>query len=147
MAKHPRPIENLLQSAGPLRQLGRRLAAQQALLQRVRQLLPEHLAPHCQAAILSEQRLTLYAASPAWASRLRYQGPDLQRRLQPEHPDLNQVRIRVAGAEVAGPPKPPAVPATPLSANNQRLLQATAEGQTDPALRAALLRLSRHGGA
>jgi hypothetical protein len=134
-----------LQRCNTLRRLGARLAQQRALREQVRQRLPDYLAPHCQAAVLDAGRLTLYAASPAWASRLRYLTGELKRGLQTDITGLREVRTRVIGGDALPRPGPKPDPARPLSAQNREMLRATAEGLRDPDLRAALRRLARHG--
>ena len=145
MATSPIPLQELLRNCHALRRLGTRLEQQRALLEQVRRQLPEYLAPHCQAAVFDAGRLTLYAASPAWASRLRYLGGELKRGLRSDIKGLSEVRIRVVGADILPPPGPKPDPARPLSAQNREMLRTTAEGLRDPGLSAALRRLARHG--
>ena len=145
MATRPIPLQELLQNCHALRRLGDRLAQQRALLDQVRRRLPEYLAPNCRAAVFDAGRLTLYAASPAWASRLRYLAGELQKGLGRDIRGLREVRVRVLGADILPSRGPTPCPARPLSAQNREMLLATAEGLRDPSLRAALRRLARHG--
>ena len=145
MATRPIPLQKLLQNCHALRRLEARLAQQRALLEQVRRRLPEYLAPHCQAAVFDAGRLTLFAASPAWASRLRYLAGELKQGLGGDIRGLREVRIRVMGADILPQPGPKPDPARPLSAQNREMLRATAEGLRDSGLRAALRRLARHG--
>lgn len=145
MPRDPIPLQTLLQNCHALRRLGTRLVQQRRLLELTRLRLPEDLAPHCRAAVLAKGRLTLYAESSAWASRLRYLAGEVRRELRPEFSGLSEVRVRVMGADVQPPPAPKPAPARALSAQNRALLRATAENLSDPALRAALRRLARQG--
>ena len=145
MRTRPTSIQELLQNSDTLNRLGRRLAQQRALLAQVHRRLPPYLVPQCQAAVIDAGRLTLYAASPAWASRLRYLTGELKRELGSEIPGLREVRVRVVGADVLPPPSPRPQPARPLSEQNRKIVRATAGGVRDPGLRAALRRLARHG--
>ena len=78
-----------------------------------------------------------------WATRLRYQQKRLQRQLQAfdEFASLTRILFKVQPptvlAKVAGH-------TLDLSENAAQTIQATAEGITDPALRAALERLASH---
>lgn len=110
----------------------------------LRDALPEPLAAHCLAANLDDETLVIGCSSSAWAAKLRYQLPTLLARLR-DHPGLaalSQIRIRVQ------PPReerPRAVRRrTRLSPHSADILSTLAEGTADPALKAALLRLSRH---
>ncbi len=145
MATSPIPLKKLLQNCNSLRQLGARLSQQRAFLERVRRQLPEYLAPHCQAAVFEAGRLTLYAASPAWASRLRYLAGELKQGLGSGFTGLREVRVRVIGADILPPPSPNHEPVRPLSTRNRAILRETADGLQDPGLSEALRRLARHG--
>jgi hypothetical protein len=145
MATSPLPLNELLQNCNFLRQLGARLSQQRALLEQVRLQLPEYLAPHCQAVVFEAGRLTLYAASPAWASRLRYLVGELKQGLGSRITGLREVRVRVIGADILPPPGPDPEPIRPLSTRNRAILRETAEALQDPGLSQALLRLARHG--
>lgn len=145
MATSPVPLKELLQNCNSLRQLGARLSQQRALLERVRRQLPEYLAPHCQAAVFEAGRLTLYAASPAWASRLRYLVGELKQGLGSDIKGLREVRVRVIGAGIPTPTRPAPEPIRPLSKQNRALLRETAEALRDRGLSDALRRLAGHG--
>ena len=85
----------------------------------------------------------LYADSSAWASRLRFVSRNLIRELQQhDHVGIKQITVRIFIPDRARKLKPRSK--TLLSKENAKLLQQTAESIGDPALGAALLRLSRH---
>ena len=129
---------------------GEHLAALLGQLQRLRRLtallraaLPEPLAGHCLAANLDGDTLVVGCDSAAWAAKLRYQVPDVlaQLRNHPDVPALSQIRIRVQPRREAQ--HGTVTRRARLSAHNGQLLCAMAEETADPALKAALLRLSR----
>ena len=139
----------------PLRHCLRQLPAQpRALLQRadataqlerrIRQQLPETIAPHCRIAALERNRLTLLVESSAWATRLRYLSAQLLTTLRRD-PDLaGLVTIQIRIASPAPLPAPQSAP-PPISAESAHQLQTCAERIADPRLREPLLRLARRG--
>ena len=98
---------------------------------------------HCHVASWREGSLLLIVTDGHWATRLRYQQKRLLRQLQAfdEFASLTRILFKV---------QPPTVQAKvaghtlDLSADAAQTIQATAEGITDPALRAALERLASH---
>lgn len=130
---HGAPFNGLL---GQVQHLARLTAV-------LRAVLPEPLAGHCVAANLEREALVVGCDSAAWAAKIRYEVPALLARLQghPEAPAVSEIRIRV---QPFREPRPQAAPRRAhLSAHSADLLSATAEATADPALKAALLRLSR----
>jgi hypothetical protein len=95
------------------------------------------------AAVLQGDRLTLFADSPAWGSRLRFMAPRVAGSLRGEAPALRTVKVRVLPGS-APPPRRPRAPAR-LSASSARILDEVAGDISDPGLRAALQRLARRG--
>lgn len=146
MTKEPCSMKTLLQTSAVLQQIGKRLAEQQSLLDRVRQQLPADLASHCHAAVPDGDRLTVYTDSPAWASRLRYFGPELESLLRSGRRTLREVRIRVLAVDSKVSRNSPARKTKRLSEENRRMLIQVAEGLSEPSLRAALRRLAARGG-
>ena len=105
-------------------------------------LLPAPLSLHVQACAIHGDTLVLQTDSPVWSTRLRLEQQRLLAgiRALDNLSFINKMRVTVA------------VPATPgqqqqrtlrLSATAAKTLAQCAETQTDPALRAALIRLSR----
>ncbi len=143
MNKKPRILDDFLRADPAIRKLLSRSAKQNSLLQQVRTLLPKPLDEHCLAAVPKEGSLVLYADSSAWASRLRFFARNLTRELQ--HRDqtgIERISVRIFIPDRARKPKPRSK--TLLSKENAQLLQQTAESIGDPALGAALIRLSQH---
>jgi len=87
--------------------------------------------------------LLLIVTDGHWATRLRYQQKRLQRQLQAfdEFASLTRIQFKVQPPTVLAPV---AGHTLDLSMNAAQTIQATADGITDPALRAALERLASH---
>ncbi len=147
MAFRPLPARApaaMLREAKPLKALFN--AAQR--LSHLQQLLESQLQPaareHCHLASWREGCLLLIVTDGHWATRLRYQQRRLQRQLQQldEFAGLQRILFKVQ------PPnsqvRPPERSIT-LSHCAAQSIQTTAEGISDPNLRAALERLASHG--
>ncbi|MFF7705741.1 DciA family protein [Pseudomonas sp. NPDC007930] len=134
----------VLREARPLKAL----FSQTVRLSHLQRLLDGQLQPaarpHCRLASWREGTLLLVVTDSQWSTRLRYQQRRLQRDLQalPEFAGLMRILIKVKPSQEGATR---AHTGTVLSAEAAETLQATAEGITDPALRAALERLARHG--
>ncbi|WP_085693918.1 MULTISPECIES: DUF721 domain-containing protein [unclassified Pseudomonas] len=133
----------LLREARPLKAIlnhAQRLGHLQRLLET--QLQPA-AREHCHVAKWREGDLLLIVTDGHWATRLRYQQKRLQRQLQmfDEFAGLTRILFKV---------QPPTVQRGPsehnidLSTDAAATLQSTAEGISDPNLRAALERLAAH---
>ncbi|MDB6444332.1 MULTISPECIES: DUF721 domain-containing protein [Pseudomonas] len=146
MAFRPLPAKApavLLREAKPLKAIfghARRLGHLQRLLDS--QLQPA-AREHCHVASWREGCLLLIVTDGHWATRLRYQQKRLLRQLQAfeEFAGLTRVLFKV---------QPPTVQAIAkghtldLSSDAAATIQATADGISDPKLRAALERLAAH---
>ena len=133
----------LLREARPLKALlnhAQRLAHLQRLVES--QLQPA-AREHCHVASWREGTLLLIVTDGHWATRLRYQQKRLQRQLQSLEAFYNLNRILF---KVQPPTTAPKAHGHPLDISNRAAenIQATAEGISDPKLRAALERLANH---
>ncbi|MFZ4967815.1 DUF721 domain-containing protein [Pseudomonas sp. Mn2068] len=133
----------LLREAKPLKAIfghAQRLAHLQRLVES--QLQPA-AREHCHVASWREGSLLLIVTDGHWATRLRYQQKRLQRQLQAFDVfiGLNRILFKV---------QPPTVQqgavghTMDLSINAAQTIQETADGISDPNLRAALERLASH---
>jgi hypothetical protein len=139
----PRLLDDFLQTDPAIRKLLSRSAQQNSLLHHVRRLLPQPLGEHCLAAVQKGDSLVLYADTSAWASRLRFLSRNLIREFQRrDQAGIKQITVRIFIPDRARKLKPRSKAL--LSKENAQLLQQTAESIGDPALGAALIRLSRH---
>lgn len=116
----------------------------QSLTSRLHNCLTHEAANHVQVADLNGERLVIQVDSTAWATRLRYLGPQLLRCLRKDTilPPLLQLDIRVVPL---AQPAPTRIQPMTLSADSASLLEATADGIRHTALRTALKRLARRG--
>jgi hypothetical protein len=133
----------LLREAKPLKALfsqAQRLSHLQRLLES--QLQPA-ARPHCYVASWREGNLLLIVTDGHWATRLRYQQKRLQRQLQAleEFTSLTRILFKVQPPTVQSKAGGHAIDLSPVAAES---IQATAEGISDPNLRAALERLAAH---
>jgi hypothetical protein len=71
-----------------------------ALLERVRTLLPESIARHCTQATIEDGCLTLIVDSPAWVDRLRFLSPQFLPALARDADAVQDCRVRVQPAVV-----------------------------------------------
>lgn len=120
-----------------------RVDTQSKLLALVRAALPAELARQCLGATLAQDRLTVVAPSPVWASRLRYSFPLIQARLGESDVVVERLLVRISpqrSAKTREMPKPKAI-----SDSSATLLRQTAETVDDVELAAALRRLAAHG--
>ena len=133
----------LLREARPLQSLFKEAQRLSKLQQLVEGQLEPVAREHCRVAAWRDGNLLLIVSDGQWATRLRYQEKRLSKRLGalPEFSGLQRITFKV---------RPPATtPQAPhqqpsLSPGAARSIQASAEGVSDPQLRAALERLARH---
>ncbi len=134
----------LLREARPLKALfnqAQRLAQLQRLVES--QLQPA-AREHCHVASWREGTLLLIVTDGHWATRLRYQQNRLQRQLQQTDVFSSLTRILFKVQPVTGVPRTGGH-VMDISSKSAENIQATAEGISDPNLRAALERLASHG--
>ncbi len=110
-------------------------------------LAPSPLVSHVRPVAYAHGQLTLHADSPAWASRLRQQQQAIRDRLRtdPYFQDLVKLAVRIVptGANDVGSATGRRSAARTFSAATASLLGQVADGENDPALRAALERLAK----
>lgn len=133
----------LLREAKPLKALfseAQRIAYLQRLVES--QLQPA-AREHCRVASWREGYLLLIVTDGHWATRLRYQQRRLQRQLQAleEFATLTKMLFKVQPLSSTSRSEGRTIH---LSERAARSIQASAEGITDPKLRAALERLASH---
>jgi hypothetical protein len=134
---------SLLREAKPLKAL----FGEARRLDRLQQLVESQLQPaardYCRVASWREGTLLLIVTDGHWATRLRYQQRRLQRQLQAmdEFRDLNRIQFKVQPPETARYKPGPAPELSIRAADN---INETAQGISDPKLKAALERLASH---
>ena len=136
----------LLREARPLKAL----FSQAQRLSHLQRLFESQLQPaarkHCYVASWREGTLLLIVTDGHWATRLRYQQKRLQRDLEAlqEFAGLTRILFKVQPPTLQPTAKGAGFDLSPRAVES---LQETAEGITDPNLRAALERLASHGKA
>lgn len=147
MAYRPLPARApavLLREARPLKAI----FSQAQRLAHLQRLLESQLQPaarqHCHVASWREGTLLLIVTDGHWATRLRYQQKRLQRQLVAfkEFANLTRLQLKVQPATTY---RGAVGHARNLSTTAAETLTETAEGISDPKLRAALERLAAHG--
>ena len=125
-----------------LRQLISRVDRLRRLQSRWASVVPMPLRAHLRPAHFERGQLLVEADSPAWATRAHHQKQLLIERLagHEEFAGLAGVRIRVSPLENTRPV--PGARSVRISADTAKLLNATADAVSDPALKAALHRLA-----
>lgn len=124
------------------------LAAKTYNLSRLNQIfqayLPPHLHDHATLARLDSGGWIVQTDSPAWATRLRYLLPNLQKPLA-EHLGIQipAPRIRIAPPAVPAPPPPPPRRMV-MTDKTVSVLEGAARNLPDRRLSEAMLRLARH---
>jgi hypothetical protein len=135
------PLQDALQRvlSGDLRSVVERARMLEALDRRLRQSLPDALAPHVRLANVRDGRLVFLVTSPVWKAKLRL------------HADALRDAAVAAGLQPSGmtvkvatmlPVPPAAASHAPLSPSARETLRAAAETMTDPELRDQLLRMA-----
>ncbi|MCW8890833.1 MAG: DUF721 domain-containing protein [Sedimenticola sp.] len=143
MNQRPRLITDLFKGKQSFRDLLAKSREQAALLQHIRPLIPAPLNIHCTAVVKKGPQLVIYVDSSTWASRLRFSAREITRQLKSQGLAIDRITVRVLIHS-----KPVATkrgPIRQLTPDNASIINQTAEGISDPQLRAALKRLSRHG--
>ncbi len=105
------------------------------------------LAPHCYLGNMDESSLTVYVDSAAWATRLRFQAPQLLPLLRQTNPIFSklvsiQVKILTPGSQEPSQPSHSAGPT--MNRENANGINALSNSIDDPELQQALQRLARH---
>lgn len=138
MTRRPTSLGNLIFRHAPLRRWMEDIRGQSLLLENLLAQLPPDFRPHCAGARPDGDTLVVFADSPVWATRLRYEAPRIL-------PGVGFRNLRVRVTPPAVPSRGEARPAPALPAAAAALLRETAEGIADPDLAGALRRLAaRH---
>ena len=139
----PRPVRRLLGQNPTLRQIAQAVGAREKLLAEVRDRLPADMAPHCLFAQHRGDLLVLYVDSPAWATRLRFQAPQLLGAVGGAYQKKAQVAVRLLVQGTGRRPSGDVRKRSPAAAST---VTEAAAGIDDRELQSALLRLGRRLG-
>lgn len=142
MPVKPRRIQQLFVQNSVLKPLYEQVQRQRQVLAAVRKTLPPNMARHCNGAHLDGTVLNLFTDSPVWVSKLRFQAPALLSKLRSRYPGIASIAIRCESPQKALSERAKLPPARHSNAASQSVSDSV-EGISNPALRAALLRLAR----
>ncbi len=147
MQAKARHIRGFLQGSDAVAALLLELSRRDALLERVRSLLPSSLARHCVQATLEDGQLTLSCDSPAWVDRLRFLSPQflplLAELLAEQGEAVETCRVRAQPVVLATREGADLRPAPSAGMGAARVLEQTADALGDRPLAASLRRLAR----
>ena len=146
--KSSRSLDKLLEEAhDDLAILVTRTRQLKRLTGSFRQQLDSDLAPHCYISNVDGANLTVFVDSAAWATRLRFQAPNLipqLRRSNPVFAKLENIKVKVLTQSGDTSPALPSKPGPSMSAENAKGINSLADNVDDPELQEALQRLARH---
>lgn len=130
-------VERLIQRSGQLLRLDTL----------VRDLLGSGFAEHCRVANIKGNSLLLHVDSTVWATRIRYQLPELLRNLQQTDQlrQITEIDLRVQPRDVSEAVKKPIRKAA-MSRDAALCVKECASSIEDEQLRGALQRLASRGG-
>lgn len=142
----PRPMAHCLSKPSPrLAKLLRRVAEMNRVNAVFEAALHDGLRGHCRVASIRDRQVLLHVDSAAWATRLRYQMPELSGCV-----DFlaNAVKVKVKVRPLQPADRTSARPAARLSRQSAQFLQSYSGGLSGSgsgdALAEALARLARH---
>ena len=98
MQPNARHVRGFLKGSDAVSALLLELQRREALLGRVRSLLPASVARHCTQATVEDGRLTLICDSPAWVDRLRFLSPQFLVALAEAGVEVQDCRVRAQPA-------------------------------------------------
>jgi hypothetical protein len=105
------------------------------------------LAPHCFISNIEDSTLTIYVDSAAWATRLRFQVPQLIPVLRASNPvfaKLESIKVKVIIQNSQPSTQSSQHIGPTMSIENASGINSLSESIDDPALQHALQRLARH---
>lgn len=104
--------------------------------------LPESCRGHVSAAGIRDNQLILITDSPVWGSRIRLSSQSILHMIE-EHTGLKPTGIRIRQAQPRKIPEPPVRHHRHIDSRTSQMISQAAESISDPALKQAILRLSR----
>jgi len=128
------------------RQLIQKAQQHTQLLELVKSLSPENFRSHLVVAEQKQNILVLVADSPIWASRYRFSSPALLSKLKAQNYFFIKVIVSVSlykQASLATSEKKK-IERSPIPKKEAQALEAMAQNIENPALKAALLNLTKH---
>ncbi|MCG6943029.1 MAG: DUF721 domain-containing protein [Thiohalocapsa sp.] len=146
MQSSARHIRGFLQGSDAVTALLLELQRREALLERIRSLLPASVAGHCTQATLDDGRLTLICDSPAWVDRLRFLSPQflpaLAELLAEQGEAVDTCRVRARPCAPAPQKMAERCPLPGAGSSAVQAVEQTAAALGDTPLAASLRRLA-----
>lgn len=109
--------------------------------------LDPELAPHCYLGRVDDSDLTVYVDNAVWATRLRFEAPQLIPKLRQSNPvfaKLNNIKVKVLVPNQNDKKKSHQAVGPTMSADNANGISVLSKSIEDPELQQALQRLARH---
>jgi hypothetical protein len=109
--------------------------------------IDNELAPHCYLSNIQDRTLIVYVDSAAWATRLRFQIPQLLDKLRATNPvfsNLEEVKIKVLTQSQQHLHDIVVSTGPTMSAENANVINSLSESIDDSGLRKALQELAHH---
>ncbi|HCU89684.1 MAG TPA: hypothetical protein DGR97_07065 [Gammaproteobacteria bacterium] len=143
----PTKLDAIVTHNPVLRKLFRNAAKHQNTALRVKSLVAEPLRSHIQLVAVREDTIVLTADSSAWAAKMRYQVPNLVKKIRKtsEFAEIQTIRVTVLKSSSADT-LPRNRKAAPISVSCASALKNRASSVDDPALKEVLLRLASRRG-
>lgn len=86
----------IFRNSTPTAQLCLKISQQLAVLEKVRSVLPSHLAHHALHCVLISNKLTIYTDSATWASQLRFHAIAIQEKIDAVLPvPVKMIQIKI----------------------------------------------------
>lgn len=142
MKKRTAKSAQIINRSGHLQKLLKTGQYQQEILNKIKVLLDKQLAAHCISSHYSGQCLKLFADTPVWASRLRFQSEIIKRQLSNIGIPVHKLDVKVIPPSVAKQRFHKKRHANPISLQAASTLVETANCIDDEKLAAALKKLA-----
>ena len=84
------------QPRNALERLVKHAALRESWTEQLRAVLPPAIAPHCSVANIESGRMTIHVVDSSWATRLRFEMPNVEPALRSlgDFADVTEIRIR-----------------------------------------------------
>lgn len=113
-----------------------------------RSYLDAELAAHCYVSGIDAENLTIFVDSAAWATRLRFQIPQLLPKLRHANPvfvDVQNIRVKILSQQSIEQSPSLGQTGPTMNMDNAKSINSLSNSIDDPELQLALQRLAKHG--
>lgn len=140
--KSPIPLNKILSSQPAIQRLVKQADNLKRLNQRLSGILPTPITQHYEIAAIEAGGLTILCSSSAWATRLRLQQAKIIKGFRDLQ--IHSLTIQIKPIKTDITTDKPIEKTTPMSQQTSKLLIELSETTSDPKLKQALQRLSKH---